>query len=303
MNTQEISTYSSSFINCISHIINTAYQFVYTSVVSLIDLAPQFVGSNLFMTIFGTLAAAFAGSFGAQHFINKQQKKDALLSEIRNINSAIMTAFNICNSCLSLKKQHVKSLKEEFDLKRNELEQFKKDMKNEANGPENIFAFRADFQSLPPLTLPIELLEKQIFEKVSAKGRALGLTITLITTIQSLNRSINHRNTTIQWIKENVPTEEHERLVQLYFGLPDRNGHIDNNYPDTINAINNLTDDCIFFSKLLCADLKEHGTKLKENLRDKSIVISEPDFEIAEKAELMPDEENYDDWYKMFKSK
>lgn len=303
INIQEFLIYSSSFVDAISQLVRSTFQFLYSSIVSLIDTISQFVSASLLMTIFGTLAAAFAGSYGAQYSINKKQNKDALLSEIRNTNSAIMAAFNISNTCLSLKTQHVKSLKEGFESQKSELEQFKKGMKNGTTGLGKQFEFRANLQSLPPLSVPIDILEKQMFEKISARGRALGLTITLASTIQSLNRSINHRNTLIEWIKENVSMDEHGRLAQLYFGLPNNEGHIDSNYPDSIDSIYSLTDDCIFFSKLLCADLNSHGTKLKESLGDKLIVITEPNFEKAETIGLMPNEENYDDWKEMYKSK
>lgn len=280
------------FLSCLDSIIN--------GVSHLISVTYGFISSSLFLTIFGTASAAFAGSFGAQYFINKQQKKDALLSEIRNTNSAIMTAFNISNTCLTLKKQHVRQLKERFDEHKSELEQFKEAFENKTLTPGEIFRFHGDFVSIPPITVPIELLEKQMFENISAKGRALGLTISLANALQSLNRSISHRNTIIDHVKEN-PYSNDEDLINFYFGLPNGVGQTDTNYSDTITAIYNATDDCIYYSKLLCADLNEHGTKLKESLGDKSIVISEPDFEIAETKNLLPDEDDYayiDEMYK-----
>jgi len=269
-------------------------------IISLVDIILLFLSSHIFMTILGTFAAAFAGAYGAQFFIDKKQKNDAILDEIRNTNSAIVASFSICNSCLSLKKQYVKSLKEDHDSKRKDLDKFLEEREKRLIKPEKQFELRADFQTISPLVLPVEILERQVFEKISTKARAQNLTSTLISTIQSLNSSINQRNKLIGLFKEQFPMED-GALVRFYFGLPDNNGHVDNNYPDSINAIYSQTDDCIFFSKLLCSDLHKHGISLKEQLDNKSIVINKADFEIARNNDLLPDPENYNDWVEMFK--
>ena len=105
----------------------------------------------------------------------------------------------------------------------------------------------------------------------------------------------------LEQFKIKIPSEGHGYLAILYFGLPDKDGHIDSNYPDLVKATYDLTDDCIFFSKLLCEDLSAHGKKLKELLGDKSISISKPLFDIAKEKGLMPDDANYNNLLKMYK--
>lgn len=71
-----------------------------------------------------------------------------------------------------------------------------------------------------------------------------------------------------------------------------------------IDAIYNQTDDGIFFSQLLCKDLVEHGNQITVQLKKKfkkgAPRISEPDFDKAEKSDLMPNTDNYADWLTMF---
>ena len=90
----------------------------------IIQTIVDFLNSTFFLTLTGTFIAAFAGAYGAQYIIEKIKKKENLIKEIRNTNAALTTAFSICNTSLSLKKQHVKSLKENFDKQRKDFLEF-----------------------------------------------------------------------------------------------------------------------------------------------------------------------------------
>ena len=250
-------------------------------------------------TFFTSLIGAFAGAYGGQYIVERIKNRENLLAEIRNTNAAIMMAFDICNSYLSLKKQHVKTLKENHDRHVQDLNQFHAERKQGTIADDVVFRFQADFQSLETMLVPIGVLQKLIFEKISLNGRPLNLTATLIRTIQSLNNSIQKRNQLIELYKANSPIPD-EVLATHYFGLPDKNGHIDNIYPSCVQFIYEQTDDCIFFSKLLCEDLVTHGEQLKKKFGKKSPKINKPDFQKAVDAGLMPDKNKYSDWKTMF---
>ena len=210
-----------------------------------------------------------------------------------------MVSFEICNSFLAIKNQHVKDLGLQFERAKTSLNQFIQRMRNAQIASNEEFIFQADFKILNPMTMPGEILVKQVFEQISAGARAHTLTNTLIRTIDSLNQSIVSRNELIDTWK-NTPEVLGNNLIRFYFGLPDPNGHVDQSYPDSIDAICSLTDDCIFFSQLLCSDLAEHGERLRKRLGKDAPKVNKPDWTKAVEGDLLPNPEDYEDWTKMF---
>jgi len=259
----------------------------------------DFFNSVFFTAIAGSLAGAFAGAYGAQRIAERGKYREEALKEIRNSNATTVVAFGICNSLLSIKKQHVKSLKEHFESQKIALLDFQKKRNLNQIGKDEVFQFLADFQTLSLPQLPVDILQKQIFEKLSLVGRPLSLTTTLAQTVDSLRASLDKRNQLIESYKKGTEAIS----PALYFGLPQQ-GHINQDYPSVIDAIYRQTDDGIFFSQLLCKDLAEHGEQIaaqfKKTFGKNAPTISKCDFSKAEKDNLMPNADNYSDWITMF---
>lgn len=258
-----------------------------------------FINSQFALTLIGTSFAAFAGAYGAHTIAQRHKRREEWQRELRITNAAIMVSFEICNSFLSLKKQQVKDLCSQYNLDKNSLLTFQTGKRHGQISPTSVFEFRADFRSMNPMIMPDEILVKQVFEQISPGRRAHMITNTLIRTIDSLNKSIVRRNELIDTWKKAQATVS-DNLIRFYFGLPDPHGNVDNSYPDSVNAICSLTDDCIFFSQLLCTDLVEHGERLKKRLGKDAPNVNRPDFSKADEEGLMPGPENYEDWSKMF---
>lgn len=110
------------------------------------------------------------------------------------------------------------------------------------------FKFQADMQTLQFQALPMDTLRAVAFERLSIVGRPLNLVVTLTQVVQSLDESIAKRNTLIDGYKTEF-AKDNQGFVQLYFGLPYGEGHVNLDYPGTINAIYSQTDDGIFFVK------------------------------------------------------
>ena len=228
------------------------------------------------------------------------------MREIRNTNAAIALAFGVCNSLLSLKKQHVKGLKDNYDSQKTAFIEFHEKRNSGAIPKDLPFEFETDFRTLQSQVLPMDTLRAVVFERLSIVGRPLNLFVTLNETVECLAESLAKRNSLIIDYKVKF-AEEPQHLVPLYFGFPVREGHLNLEYPDTVDAIYNQTDSGIFFSYLLCKDLYEHGKQLsddfKKKFKDAPPRVSEVDFGPAKIAGLMPDEENYVDWIKGFVKK
>lgn len=267
-------------------------------IASLWPSIKEFLNSVFFTAIAGSLAGAFAGAYGAQRIAEKAKFREQLLKEIRGINTAIMLAFGICNSLLVIKKQHIKPLKENFEAQRAALLDHKQKRDSGLISQDIEFHFTADLQTLSLPPLPVDILQTQAFEKLSLEGRPISLTTTLGQTIHNLSSSLEGRNQLIETYRANNGVSPAE-----YFGLP-IGGQINEMYPSLINAIYQQTDEGIFFSHLLCQDMIEHGNRIVElfnkNFKKGAPKISRADFSKSEKLGLMPNADNYADWFTAF---
>lgn len=258
----------------------------------------ELLNSVFFTAIAGSLAGAFAGAYGAQRIAEKAKYREQLINEIRGTNTATMLAFGICNSLLSVKRQHVKPLKEIFETQKAALLDHKQKRDSGQISKDSEFYFTADMQTLSLPPLPVEILQAQVLEKMSIEGRPISLATTLGQTIHSLRSSLELRNQLIESYraKEGVSPAE-------YFGLP-LTGQINEMYPASIRAIYTQTDDGIFFSHLLCHDMIDHGNRIvelfKKNFKKGAPTISKLDFSKAEQLGLMPNAEDYADWSAAF---
>ena len=116
----------------------------------------DFFNSVFFTAIAGFLAGAFAGALGAQRMADKTRNREELLKEIRATNASVMVSFGICNSLLSAKKQHIKSIKETFDQHKIATMDA---IKAQQAGTGGVVNFVADHRTLPILDVPVAILE------------------------------------------------------------------------------------------------------------------------------------------------
>lgn len=247
------------------------------------------------------LAGAGAGAYSAQWIVERRDKKRRLLEEIRSTNAAIIVAFEIINTFCAMKSQHVKRLKETFDDQRQKFDAFREKRRHGIVAPSEIFEFQADFETLPLPKNPTGVLQTLLFEKISVTGRPLSLFMTLSRCIDGFAGAVQQRERIIEWCKQHSPVEENI-LVPLYFGLPNRLGHTDRTYADSIHAIWSYTDDCIFFCKCVMDDLVKHGHQLAKLYGSTAPKINEPDFSKAVHQNLIPDDKQYADILTAFKS-
>jgi len=258
--------------------------------------------SVFFISIVGAAGGAYAGAYAAQRIAERTRYREQLLKEIRDTNAAISLAFGICNSLLGVKKQHIKALKETFEAQKTALLDHKQKMASGQIPRGTEFQLNADLETLSLPALAVDILQKQIFEKLSVVGRPLNLATTIVQTVHGLSASLEKRNELIASYKAGNPPFS----AELYFGLP-RAGTINQDYPSVVDAMYSQTDDGIFFTQFLCQDLNTHGNQLAATFTKqfgKGVpTIGEPDFGKAETAGLMPNANNYSDWVSAFHKK
>jgi hypothetical protein len=263
----------------------------------------QFLNSNIAVAVVGGFAGAIGGALGAQRIVERSQKREAGLKELRYTNAAIMVAHTICNAALALKKQHVQPMREDFIKLRADLDAFKARRDAKQIAPDVEFHLQMDMRTYPAPIVPIETLKHVVFQELSVVGRPLALVSVIEQSLIGLSSAIAKRDQLIQrFASGEIPENKH---AHYYFGLPLQGGHINQEYPDLVEAIYSYVDDLAFFSHQLCSDLMKHGAKVREALTTKKLSkqvpqVSEADFSGPLKSGLIPPDSQYSDWVKAF---
>ena len=262
----------------------------------------QFLNSNLAIAVIGGFAGAIGGALGAQRIVERSRKREERLKELRYTNAAIMVAHTICNAALALKKQHVQPMRESFLKAKADLEAFKTKQNAPLIAADVEFHVQMDMRTFPAPIVPIETLKHIAFQELSAVGRPLALVAVIEQSLIGLTAAIEKRDQLIKrFASGNIPENVH---VNYYFGLPIQGGHVNQEFPDLVEAIYSYVDDLAFFSSLLCSDLMKHGAKVKEALVKKYPKqvphVSEADFSGVVKSGLMPPDTQYKDWLNAF---
>lgn len=249
------------------------------------------------------VAAAFFGSWGAQVAILRREQRREVISTLNSVNEGIALCFTIANAFMSLKSQHLVEMLTRFrDLeKRFEAFQAERAASTGEGGP-LIFAYEADLLTLPVITVPVERLEKNVFEKLGLNTRPLALAIELVRSIDAANSSVAARNDMLAKWYGGPPLVPDEFLIR-YLGVRAQGG-MDAHYKTTLFGIETYCNDCIYFSKLLSESLNEHGKRVRRKYRHHIFwrlpKVSEADFSSQKAQGLIPDAKEYEQWLSGF---
>jgi hypothetical protein len=257
------------------------------------NYAPQNGWGTFFTAAFG----AFAGALAASRAHNKR----TIVAELNALNAAHELSVAIANIILAVKRQHVVPLQENFELIKREYANHQTMLK--AGTQLAPFQFTADLRSLTLPATPHAAVEKMIFEKTLARGRALAALVTLVGSIDGLTASLRTRNEMVEE-RRTAKWNDEERL-QFFLGLRTANGIIDERYPSTLAGIKMQTDFCIFYAKTLAFDLAQYANDMRWKhswfYRLRVPKIDDPNWSYPENLGLMPKEEEYKDWLRGFR--
>lgn len=258
----------------------------------------KILGSTFVVSCIGALAGAAAGALGAQRVIERAKRKDELLKEIRNINAAIMVAFTIANTALGLKKQLVKPMQDKFRADVAAYERYKNERDAGVRQGGAPLEIQAELRNFLPPTVPVESLKTLVYDRISAYGKPLSLVALVEVAADGLSHSLNERRRVIAELQSKVL--DGDDLVYLYLGEKSPRGQSNRQYGDLVDVIAEYTDDLIYFSADLSAELTKHG----EAVRDQFIKsygsdlpkINSPDFSKVKRSGLFPPESQYTSW-------
>jgi len=213
------------------------------------------------------------------------------MKEVRAAHAASTLAYSaIADVVINVKKQNVKPLCDTYEAQRAEFIEWMKNRKQDEEIP-----FPADMETMDIVRVPMEALQRILFERISTPTRALSLVAVLDRTIQGLNNYIKLRNELCNDFRK---TGVHPAI---FYGLPLPNGR-DDRYRSTLKAIRNYIDDVIHFSIMLGNDLVKYANAERAKLpsRRQALVPTIANADFSKAADMLPDPANYRDWETMF---
>lgn len=258
----------------------------------------------------GVIGAAFSsymGAYAAQWIVERKNLKAEIQKDLKYTDIAIMTAVSKFNTMVTVYKQHVIDLHRDYHRQLNGLLAHREKFANKVLKPGEVYEFQANYQTLQISPFSAELLKSQITEKIFITGRPFLLSMVLAETAASLTVSIARRNHLIETMKMTHATTSDEYKLLMYFGLTDKNGRTDRNYPDSIDAIYRQTQDGIVFSMLIIQDLVASSDQIRGRLlkefKEFPAKLVKPDFDQMRQEGLIPDLGDYAIWIDMGKER
>jgi hypothetical protein len=263
-----------------------------------------FLNSSFPIAFIGGLTGAVGGALGAQYIAERAKRREEQLRELRSTNAAIVVSFSICNGALALKHQHVQPMWEKFANDKIALEDFQRRRAVGEVSADAVYELTADMRSFFAPIMPIETLKTLVYERISAYGRPLAIVAVLEQSLVGMQEVVRKRDQLVRTFSSG--TVPKELFSHYYFGLTQKNGNTNQEYPDVIEALHSYVDDVAFFSSLLCEDLIKHGVEIRAALTKKSEKnvprVSTADFTGPKARGVMPQDSQYKDWISAFQS-
>ncbi len=203
--------------------------------------------------IIGPLAGAFAGAMTAQGIAKHNATIQRRLDELRATNAAVSAANATVAAAATLKQQYVDRMKQTYDILC--------DDRDEAHIAGREFHFQADLETLPPFRTAVPMLEKLLYERISASRGLLGLFSVVVQSVGGVRDAIEARNIVVNALKARAPVPADE-LAEVYFGLVTKDGHADLNFPTSLEALAHNIDCVVLYGCVLAHELANHADTL-----------------------------------------
>ena len=267
----------------------------------LTSLWHYLIANENFSTAVVGVAASFAGAWGAQIAIFRRDQRREIVATLKSVNEAQALCSTIGNTLMAMKRQHLLAMVEKFRAL--ELEYASLQTRSSAAGQPEILNFAPNLMTLPIVKVPVERLEKTVFERLDIRMEALAATVELGKAFDLLNTSLIGRNDILaKWA--DGPKVRDDEVMYRYLGIhrPDR---ADTRYKDFLFAIEKYCEDCIYFDMMVSEAICEYGQKLRRKYRHHIFwrlpKVSVPDFSKAKELGLIPDKKEYERWHIGFK--
>ncbi|MGY4516313.1 hypothetical protein [Lysobacter sp. HA18] len=254
-----------------------------------------FLNSAFISAFLSALAGAGLGVWAAQRIAERAAKRSELLSALKQANALIVLAYTVANNTLGLKKQYVLELSDTYAVDRAAAQTA---IERIANGEAiDLPPAHADMTKITPHSLPLDALKNLMFSGNVMPGKVLALATMIDQSAAELSHVITLRNELIDDFKAS-DAPAHIRWHD-FFGIKRPDGNTNALYADAMRAIRLYTDDLIFYSSELSAELGAFAKLVKGKLDAEKVECPKAasvDFSDAEAKGLMPDRAEYESW-------
>jgi hypothetical protein len=142
-------------------------------------------GVNLGVAFAGAAASGLAGAWAAQAIANRNDRRKALLSEIRAANTAINLVAGVVNTQASIKRQFILPI----------LVELKEIQERYSAHRGGVFAFSPEFRMVRPIQTPIDLVGEILFDKINSDHFMLSTYQLLALAVEKSHGILIERNT------------------------------------------------------------------------------------------------------------
>ena len=244
-------------------------------------------------------AGAFAGACSAYFITARGKKREELAQDFRNINTMIILSWDICNSFLAMKDQHIANMKKVFEKQCEDYERRYASYLDGSDESNQVMDINLNLQSLENLNVPIGSIQDLVSKTTTMYGKVTSLTWSLKRSIDTANRSISNRNEILEEFR-GLKLDSQD-LCNAYFGLVQESGKSDERYASSVKIISESVDDVIVFSMNLCNELNKMGMTVRNQLHGRRLRVNKPEFQAAYDKGLVPSSERYTKWSQAFK--
>lgn len=151
------------------------------------------IESSFSSQIITAAVGSFFGAVGGYVLVWITNNRTEIKSKVGHINMAIAMSHSLFNIFYSLKKQHVKSLCDEYQIEKKQFTDIKEG-KVARTGTIPVFF---DFKTLSFPYLDIDIVNSKLFDKAEISGRAFFLADALLKSINELKNQFSFRHTVI----------------------------------------------------------------------------------------------------------
>jgi hypothetical protein len=251
------------------------------------------LSSTFISTAIVALIGAGGGAFFANQIATKKELKRAEEHELKAVLTALAMTSSIVNSIVQLKLQHLDKLVSVYETQRQEFLDYRAAfVRGEPRQPPE---HERDFETLPCLTTPLEILQGLIYERVEFIGKRALYIAQLVQTLTGLSEAIEKRTVFIEEYKARAWKDDYEKHT-VFFGVPTDDDVIDATYPTLIEGLKIQSEGSYYFSKLLHDALLDRAKELKKRLGRDKLKIHFVHFQSFEDKLVLSDMAAYSAW-------
>lgn len=244
----------------------------------------DFLKSDFFAGLFG----AGAGAVSAYLFASWSERRKDRLKEIAASNAAIALCHSVINTAVTMKKQHIQKIVEEYRSVRK--------FAAEAAARRQQVQINMDMMTLTVPYMAGEEVQTTVIEGVLRSPRAHLMAIQVRQSVESFLTILKGRNELCAEIKA---APQPGRLI-LFLGLAGPEGG-DLRYCAHMDALESYVDDCIYFPMLLQDILTTHINRIRRKLFWRAPQALTFDYTIA--TPYLPDRKKFADFEINFRKK